>query len=614
LKRHPLLALGVCVVYLLLVPIGATGSPADSSTRNGYYQSIQQRENRSLRVALHDLIEHQQSISYDSVWSLFKETDRTSDGRVREMYSRCDFRIFRPRQSGQPGTVCGFLTREHVWPRTTWDGALSNPNTDLFNVLPADAHVNGQKGISPPGEVGPDARKVGTMKFGPGREGLGYRGQVFEPPDRYKGDFARIYFYVVVRYLTDNGASRDWPLLNEAGDDLAPWAQSMLLRWHRNDPVSDFERRRNNAVYEIQGNRNPFVDHPEWARTVWGDTSDSRDGAFSVGVDANYYLRMKDDGDTWSHRGRTNHPFEQFASRGIEKFRVRLWVGDTGPHGLEYATKTARLAQEHGMDPYLVLFLSDGWADYVKQPVPDRWADMTVTEQARAVRQYAGRVARHFQERGIEINRYEIGNEIDFGISGRYEKRWSHRFNMEWMTTKIWPDAAQIIRGAQEGIRKINPDAGFVLHLAQWWNPSFVTRFVRTMRSQDVSVDDVGLSYFPTANMVDKHRLEDLEASVETISDSLDIPVVIPEFAYPSSKEIPGQFSEWNQSVPGYELSEAGQRRWLRDFVRRARTHPDIKQIYYWSPEWYTGNTWPPFALFDEEGRSKPVLEALGGP
>jgi YHS domain-containing protein len=99
----------------------------------------------------------------------------------------------------------------------------------------------------------------------------GYSGTVFEPIDEYKGDFARNYFYMEVRYYTEDGS---WPGSPMAvGSQLLPWAQDMMMQWAIQDPVSQKEIDRNDAVYALQNNRNPFIDHPEYAAAIWGSSS-----------------------------------------------------------------------------------------------------------------------------------------------------------------------------------------------------------------------------------------------------------------------------------------------------------------------------------------------------
>ncbi len=260
-------------LVLLFGIAGYAGPP------EGYYGQADGVAGSSLRTALHEIIRPHRRVSYDSLWDHYRETDRRADGTVWDMYSDCIFSAFQSNQGGPPGTVGGYLTREHCWPKMAWGGEKNDAYSDLFHVLPGDAHTNGQKGLGPPGEVGPNHASCGLMKIGRARDGLGYEGLVFEPSDRYKGDFARIYMYFTVCYQTGPDAlpCANWPLMAADGQQLARWAEVMLLRWHREDPVDSKELDRNEAIFRIQGNRNPFVDHPDWAARIWhGDAVSSQ--------------------------------------------------------------------------------------------------------------------------------------------------------------------------------------------------------------------------------------------------------------------------------------------------------------------------------------------------
>jgi hypothetical protein len=138
---------------------------------------------------------------------------------------------------------------------------------DLFIVYPTDGKVNGIRSNYPYGE----ADNATTITTNGSKRGSctypGYTGTVFEPIDTYKGDFARAYFYVATRY---KNVLSNWGGESFSGDNLSTWTKNMLLAWHELDPVSSKETNRNDAAYNVQHNRNPFVDHPEWVQCVWG--------------------------------------------------------------------------------------------------------------------------------------------------------------------------------------------------------------------------------------------------------------------------------------------------------------------------------------------------------
>ena len=88
-----------------------------------------------------------------------------------------------------------------------------------------------------------------------------------------KGDTARMMFYMAVRYEGgDNSSTPDLELVDRTTSSGEVFFGKLctLLQWHRNDPVSDAERQRNNVIYSWQGNRNPFIDHPEFVSEIWG--------------------------------------------------------------------------------------------------------------------------------------------------------------------------------------------------------------------------------------------------------------------------------------------------------------------------------------------------------
>jgi len=520
---------------------------------------------------------------------------------------------FEPVQSGKTGEIGGFLTREHSWPKEWWGGQKNTPAySDLFNVILADAHTNGQKGVKPLGEVGKNYQQFGISKVGKAREGLGFEDDVFEPADEFKGDFARGYFYFVVRYMTGGeplNCSKS-KMVGENGIDFQNWAAKMLLNWSQNDPISQKENDRNEAIFQIQGNRNPFIDHPEWAYFIFDpDMPGSKTRKFMLGADANYSLDMMKQGFQWKTGGKPKNIFRILSEAGFNYFRVRIWTNEDGPSGLNYSLKTAKQSSNAGLKPYLVLFLSDNWADYVKQPVPEKWKKLSFKDKIRKVRQYSEDTARVFENAGIKTDIYEIGNEIDFGICGEFAEDWGVRFNIDWMKKNIWKKEAAIIKAAQEGVQKINPKAKFILHLTQWWNPDFCGVFFKNMLSEGVQIDELGLSYFPTSGLNYSNTLDDFEKFVGRLSADIKKPVIICEYAFPSSEKIEGQFFNWNKTVPNYTLTVEGQQRWNADFIDRCEKSKDIDGIFYWSPEWYSDKMWTDFSLFDKTGAAKRAME-----
>ncbi len=243
----------------------------------GYYDAAAGLSGSALKTALHNIISNGfVSISYDNLPDAYMTTDRKANGKVWDMYSDIpggtppyEF-TFTTDQCGSYSNEGDCYNREHSVPQS-WFGGSSPMYSDIFHVVPTDGYVNGKRSNYPFGEVGSaswtsqNGSKLGTCNF------PGYSGTVFEPIDSFKGDFARIYFYMCVRYKDEMPS---WTGESFSGGDLSSWTENMLLQWHTFDPVSQKERDRNDDVYSLQHNRNPFVDQPDWVFSIWGPTAD----------------------------------------------------------------------------------------------------------------------------------------------------------------------------------------------------------------------------------------------------------------------------------------------------------------------------------------------------
>ncbi len=249
----------------------------DNGAPAGYYDTAAGLTGDALRGVLHEIIDEHTAYSYDYAWTAFYSTDDKPNGHVWDIYSDIPGGTppyeytFGVDEGGIGGAEGRGYTREHSWPKSWFGGAVSPMYSDLFALYPCDAHVNGNRGVDPYGEVtNPVWVSLNGGKRGPCTY-PGYTGSVFEPIDAYKGDLARTYFYMATRYYTEDAAWPGSPMTD--GADLLPWAVPMLLEWHQQDPVSQKEFDRNGAIFGLQMNRNPFIDHPEFAQRVFGDIS-----------------------------------------------------------------------------------------------------------------------------------------------------------------------------------------------------------------------------------------------------------------------------------------------------------------------------------------------------
>jgi endonuclease I len=219
----------------------------------GYYDAANGLTGAQLKTALYNIIKNHTVRTYANLWTDFQTTDKKTDGKVWDMYSNCVF-TFVSNQCGNYNSECDCYNREHSVPNSWFNGEVYPMYSDLFQLYPTDGYVNNRRGNYPFGEVSAPTYTSGNgSKLGPCSY-AGYTSTVFEPVNEYKGDFARTYFYMATRYE----------------NIIETWTVNLLLKWNAQDPVSQKEIDRNNVVYGIQHNRNPFIDHPEWGPTVWG--------------------------------------------------------------------------------------------------------------------------------------------------------------------------------------------------------------------------------------------------------------------------------------------------------------------------------------------------------
>ena len=232
----------------------------------GYYDGITDQTGDDLKAALHDIVKGHTVKSYDYMWTAYGTTDLDANSKIWDIYSNYRYTL----GTNQCGTYTkegDCYNREHLWAQS-WTNNDATEKTDLHHVFPTDGYVNNRRGNYPFGEVSSPTYTSGNGgKLGPNTVS-GYDGTVFEPVDEYKGDIARALMYVSVRYYNEDS---EWSTTSGMTNKsvINDWAMAMLLDWNDNDPVSAKETARNEAVYGIQKNRNPFIDHPEYARRIW---------------------------------------------------------------------------------------------------------------------------------------------------------------------------------------------------------------------------------------------------------------------------------------------------------------------------------------------------------
>ncbi|WP_188466455.1 endonuclease [Marivirga lumbricoides] len=260
---------------------------------SGYYSSASGLTGYPLKTALYNIIKGHDSQGYSALWSFYAANELDmyyeNDGSILDIYSEkpagTDAYSY-AKSSDQCGSYSGegnCYNREHSFPRSWFGGDVEPMNSDVHHIFATDGFVNSKRSSFPYGEVG-SASYVSSngSKLGNAASGLGYSGTVFEPIDEFKGDIARAAFYMATRYENviagweNNSSYSDAVLDGSSAKVFEGWALALLISWHNNDPVSAKEIARNEAAFVHQGNRNPFVDHPEYVAAIWGSNSSAR--------------------------------------------------------------------------------------------------------------------------------------------------------------------------------------------------------------------------------------------------------------------------------------------------------------------------------------------------
>ncbi|MCX2182871.1 endonuclease [Streptomyces sp. SKN60] len=247
---------GLTLPALTAAPAGATTNAYDST----YYKNAVGKTGTSLKSSLHTIISTDtRKISYDAVWNALKTTDQdpANSANVLLLYSGTS------RSKTLNGGDVGDWNREHVWAQSHGSfGTSAGPGTDLHHLRAADVQVNSIRGNK-------DFDNGGSAVSG--APGSYTDSNSFEPRDSDKGDVARMVLYMAVRYEGGDGFP-DLEANDSTTNGSVPYLGriSVLKQWNEQDPPSAFEERRNDLIFNsYQGNRNPFIDHPEWVEAIW---------------------------------------------------------------------------------------------------------------------------------------------------------------------------------------------------------------------------------------------------------------------------------------------------------------------------------------------------------
>ena len=265
------------VIATALIGVTTSANAIDRKTLAQYASSLNGLKKEQLKAALHKLMDKKNVLPYGGggkgTWWGFWYTDRNP--QTNECYNRySDTKFFF--ESTNTGRAIGGMNIEHSFPKSWWGGHKNDAWCDLYNLYPSDSKANSSKSnfvmgvvVNVKEEAGAGYDKVGTGSAD------GKLVNMWEPGDRFKGEFSRSYMYMATTYqnliFTSEGAKQ---LQTGAYPTLKKWSSDLFRQWSKNDRVDEMEIKRNEAVYKIQNNRNLFIDYPNLAEYVWGDSMD----------------------------------------------------------------------------------------------------------------------------------------------------------------------------------------------------------------------------------------------------------------------------------------------------------------------------------------------------
>lgn len=267
------------VLLLLIVTASIAQIPS------GYYMTAT-GTSYTLKTQLYNIIKGHTDNGYSGLYTIYQTSDRDyyyeNDATILDMYSENPSGTDPYTYSAGTTQRCGTYSvegdcynREHIIPQSTF-GSAAPMVSDAHFITPTDGKVNGQRSNYPHGPVTSATwTSLNGSKLGASTT-AGYSGPIFEPINEFKGDIARMYFYFATRY-ENTVAGYSYAMFNGTSNQVFTTTfLNLLIAWHNQDPVSTREIDRNNAIYNSQNNRNPYIDHPEYVQAIWNPTADAQ--------------------------------------------------------------------------------------------------------------------------------------------------------------------------------------------------------------------------------------------------------------------------------------------------------------------------------------------------
>jgi hypothetical protein len=339
---------------------------------------------------------------------------------------------------------------------------------------------------------------------------------------------------------------------------------------------------------------------------------------------------------------------------------TRTYEKGFGDHSLNRVLDRARMARVLNLplNPELGLFNiygdvrcqpSPDFHEYPELKMPGPWTSLSLDEMLPVLRSYSAIIARTILATGVKVQIWDIGNEVDFGAAGvavrplepgcddtaggpgwyqppdrvdpaigkmsvRDLIRLPEADRIQWLRAHVWRYLARILAAVAAGVRLVDTGARFSTHVSGITAvlPAQAVAFYEALRGGGFLPDQLGFSFYPSSSDAPPDRLHAFENALETVHQSLNRPVFIAEFGYPSRPVWEGEFATWNHALDPYPLTEIGQAILIRHLVEWGLTD-GLSGIRPWAPE-VIAPDWAPFAFFKANGQTalaKPSLQAM---
>lgn len=312
--------------------------------------------------------------------------------------------------------------------------------------------------------------------------------------------------------------------------------------------------------------------------------------------------RLKENGFNWVRVGVQMKDSPELENNDILKWNTFPWR-DLYWSSVQYASAILKDADKAGMKKNLFFFLSDTNASGAAQNAPASWSGLTADQTAENLKEYCYETTKYFMDKGIEIDMYDIGNEIERGILNfrpdeRIERPADVNIlsNMDWMRSNIWNIEAKLLISAIDGVRKADPDAKICLHascLARGGDNTLLKGFFKAMVDFEVPFDVMGVSYYWSdihSDYVDIRTAKEAYYTTQEWKDTLAYlttlgkKFIFSEFQYPQSPD-------GIDAAPdiGYPYTPEGQEKWIKDFLRYVKDTPEVSGALYFYPDYFPG-------------------------